>query len=259
MYYPVQLPFVFNKKFKESILYTENNQGILEFYCNFVVCEWEMHSVKFFNEAIDNIIIPDGCIDLIVDYNNKEIGFAGMSKTDFNYKIFNPCCYFGIRLKPGAFYQLTNISAGDVMDNFISLDVIDGTIDFDYLFSLSFEECKEFVRIFLKKFIKTKKPLDFVLLFDNIINDDYLVSTGELYKKFNFSSRQSQRLFLKYYGISPKGILNIIRFQKSLKILLSRNDQGYDDIIGYYDQSHYIKDIKKNIGITPLELIKRYQ
>lgn len=77
------------------------------------------------------------------------------------------------------------------------------------------------------------------------------------------STRQTQRLFLKHYGLTPKMILSVIRFQRSLEILLdiggSNRKPADIDCLGYYDQPHLIKEIKKNIGITPVELLKNYQ
>lgn len=58
-------------------------------------------------------------------------------------------------------------------------------------------------------------------------------------------------------------ILSVIRFQRSLEILLdiggSNRKPADIDCLGYYDQPHLIKEIKKNIGITPVELLKNYQ
>lgn len=57
------------------------------------------------------MIVADECIDLMVNYDEKQIGYAGMSKTDFNFKINCPSYYFGARFKPSAFHTITGIHA----------------------------------------------------------------------------------------------------------------------------------------------------
>ncbi len=86
-------------------------------------------------------------------------------------------------------------------------------------------------------------------------------AVNELYTMLHFSPRQCQRLFAMHYGITPQLALCILRFQKCLEILTTGEARPYDamNAAGYYDQSHFIKDFKRNLGITPLELVRKYQ
>ena len=56
-------------------------------------------------------------------------------------------------------------------------------------------------------------------------------------------------------------VLSIIRFQNCLELLISSEVDSSEVLsqIEYYDQSHYIKDFRKNIGITPSDFIKIYR
>jgi methylphosphotriester-DNA--protein-cysteine methyltransferase len=110
--------------------------------------------------------------------------------------------------------------------------------------------------------MKTKDlvPDLFTGLFDTIA-EVRLSTTKELYTLLHFSPRQCQRLFAKHFGITPKMTLSIVRFQTCLEILTSDKSRPADvmRITGYYDQPHFINDFKRNLGITPLELIRTYQ
>jgi AraC-like DNA-binding protein len=55
--------------------------------------------------------------------------------------------------------------------------------------------------------------------------------------------------------------LCLIRFQKCLEILTGGKAAPSDilNITAYYYQSHFIKDFKRNVGLTPFELIRRYK
>ena len=74
------------------------------------------------NISVTNIIATDACIDLVAGFDEKKIGFVGMSKTEFNFKLELPSRSFGVRMMPGAFYQLTGFPAAAAMDNFLNVE-----------------------------------------------------------------------------------------------------------------------------------------
>lgn len=256
MYYPIQIPYVLDKAFSESIQYTEE---IITNFQDFNICLWEMQPVSNKVGIVENIIVADGCIDLVADYSAKNIGFSGMSKTNFNFKISLPNYYLGLRLKPGAFHTITKLPAKKAMDNFLPINVFDKNFNTELFFSLSFSEGKAFIKNYINTLINDKKSSEFMVLFDKI-NNDIPNSVSEIYKILNYSERQCQRLFIKNFGLSPQMVLCILRFQKCLKSLTSEKLSPKDviDISNYYDQSHFINDFRRNIGLTPFELMKKY-
>lgn len=257
MYYPIQIPYLLQKEFSENVSYTET---VVEALQRFVICFWEMQPRSDKKITVENIILADGCIDLVVDWDKKQIGFAGMSKTDFHFKLEMPGRSFGARLMPGAFCQLTGLPATAAMDCFLPINDIDPTFDTDVFFSTSFIEAGTCFVEYLRHWIGNSSPDSFTRLFDTL-SDHLPTTTIELAKQLNFSPRQCQRLFEKYYGLAPKMVLSIVRFQKSLEILTSKKARPADVLtaVQYYDQPHFIRDFKRNIGITPMELIARYK
>ena len=257
MYYPIQVPYILNSNFSKHISYSEEVVPSLQ---NFVMCVWEMQPRSTERTSVTNVIVADGCIDLVVDYTNRQIGFAGMSKTNFHFTIELPTKFLGVRLKPGAFEQLTGLPAKKAMDTFLPLEGIDPNFDANDFFSLSFEQTKEHLNAYLHKFTGDKIPNSFVNLFDSLSKNPPS-TTAELYQRLHFSPRQSQRLFMKHFGIPPQMALSILRFQYCLDVLTSGRAMP-SDILGlatYYDQSHFIKDFKRNIGLTPFEYLRKYK
>jgi AraC-like DNA-binding protein len=257
MYYPVQIPFILNQRFAETIRFTEE---IIPSLRDFVICLWEMAPITEREIEIDNVIVTDGCIDLVVDYDGKQIGFAGMSKTDFHYKVDSAARYMGARLKPGAFYQLTGLPASAVMDRFLPIDAVDRAFNYNAFFSRSFQQSKIVFKEYLSKLIGEKSPDNFTLLFDHLSQSPPVKAT-QLYRQLHFSPRQCQRLFAKHFGLTPQMVLCLLRFQRCLEMLTKGETAPSNvlNIIAYYDQSHFIKDFKRNIGLTPFELIQRYE
>jgi len=257
MYYPIQIPYILNKDFAKSIQYKEE---IVPHIQDFVICLWEMQPISEQKATVNNIIVADGCIDLVMDYNEKQIGFAGMGKTNFNYKIKSPSYHYGARFKPGAFYSLTNIPATEVMDTFLPIKKVDKNFNVRSLFQLSFNEAKIVFKDYITTLIQNKTTNKFISLFDKFSNN-IPADVSEIYQIIHYSPKQCQRLFYRHFGLSPKMSLCIIRFQKCLEIIRSGNADSNEvlNVLNFYDQSHFINDFKKNIGLTPLELVRKYK
>ena len=257
MYYPIQIPYVLNKTFSQNIKYMEEPA---EECGGFVICFWETQPLSNCVFSVTNIIVADGCIDIVVNFDERVIGFSGMSQTNFDYQIEQSARFMGARLMPGAFHQLTGLSASIAMDAFLPITAVYKDFDSALFFSSTFERAKGYLKAFLANKTKNKTPDKFTTLFNDLSNDT-LTTTMELCQRYHYSPRQCQRLFTKHYGITPKTALSIIRFQKCLEILTSSKAKPADilNMTEYYDQPHLIKDFRRNIGITPLELIRNYQ
>ena len=130
MYYPKQIPYLLDKEFREDIEYKEYNIKELEDYC---MCIWTMKSKKVLNKTISNNILPDACIDIVIDFANSTICFAGFSKETKDFKLDKKIDYMGVRLKPSIFYLLFNIVADKVMDNEIFFSNIEKEISIEEL------------------------------------------------------------------------------------------------------------------------------
>jgi len=253
MYYPKQVQYLLDNNLLKYVSYTEE---IIESLKDFVLCFWEMKPKVLETINIPDIIVTDGCIDLVMNYKEKVIGFTGMSTTDFDFVIEAPAEYYGIRFKPGAFEQLIKMPATEAMDNFLAIEQIIQEFDINDFFSHSFDECKEYINDYIQKLIFGKKPNKFVGIFDRL-SINLPLTTKDLYKLLNYSPRQCQRLFMKHFGLTPKKVLSIIRFQQCLDLLMSGKPNEILELTTYYDQAHFINDFKRNIGLTPFEYIKK--
>jgi AraC-like DNA-binding protein len=70
----------------------------------------------------------------------------------------------------------------------------------------------------------------------------------------NVSERSLERLFLTHIGITPILYARICRFQTSLALLRQGTFRSLTDIaysLGYFDQSHFIRDFKLFSGASP--------
>ena len=74
-----------------------------------------------------------------------------------------------------------------------------------------------------------------------------------------YSYSTLERYFKKETGLTPKNFQTLQRFKKALRELHTTNNDNWTDYVtkyGYYDQSHFIKEMKRFTSCTPSELLK---
>ncbi len=253
MYEPKQIPYLLNSAFQEHIQYREYHFQELNDWC---MCIWEMKSKQECKQAIYNEILPDACIDIVIDFQSRTICFSGFSKETEHFVLSGKVDYLGVRMKPGALYALLHVEADQVMDRMIPFTEIETAVNPELFF-----QCEEAQRIsVLKNYLSEKcasvadHPMIHVA--DRLYEHPNDQTVSAIAAEFGYHQRQLVRIFKRWYGISPKVLLNILRLHFSLEMMLTENKKLSDiaAICGFYDQSHFIKEIKRYTGISPLQL-----
>jgi len=261
MYYPLQVPHILDREFSKQIFYKEEIVTSLQ---DFVICFWQMQPRLINETVVKDIVLIDACTELVVSYDWKHIFFAApsMSRTAYDETTDVKKSYIGAKLKPGAFTQLTGLPAKTIDDRggYLPLEDVDENFNPEVLVDLSFEETKEFLKAYLQQLILNENPNKFVLLFDELCNNPP-ATAEQLYQKYHFSPRQCQRHFMKHFGITPHMVLTILRFHYCLNAITSGESAPNEilDLIQFSDQSHFIREFKKYMGLTPYEYLKKYQ
>ncbi len=80
------------------------------------------------------------------------------------------------------------------------------------------------------------------------------ISAAEFAAQVQWSNRQISRYLNKYLGVSLKKYLNI---QKCYKAYIQIREGRFFPEGDYFDQAHFVREIKKHTGETPRELYKR--
>ncbi|MCI8759917.1 MAG: helix-turn-helix transcriptional regulator [Clostridia bacterium] len=259
MYYPKQIPYLLDREFQENVEYIEHTIKELENYC---MCIWTMKSKKILNKTISNNILPDACIDLVIDFSNHTICFAGFSKETENFQLNKQIDYMGVRLKPSIFYLLYNIEADKIMDHEIPFCDIEKKINLEDILTLkNTNERITYLTNYLLQKAKGKKEMLFMEVVDELYKNPKEQTVMDISKKFGYNERHLYRIFKTNYGVSPKVLLNILRLHLCLTLILEKNMDLIDIALfcGFYDQSHFIREIKKYTGISPLKIIEDYQ
>lgn len=218
MYYPKQIPYLLDKEFKENIEYVEYNIKELENYC---MCIWTMKSKKILEKKISNNILPDACIDIVIDFVNNTICFAGFSKETEDFQLNKNIDYMGVRLKPSIFYLLFNIESDKIMDNQIQFSDIEKEISINKILDLkNTNERIEYLKHYLLQKTKGQKEITFMKIVEKIYENPNEQSVTDIAKEFGYNERNLYRIFKRNFGVSPKVLLNILRLHLCLTLIL---------------------------------------
>ena len=197
-------------------------------------------------------ILPDGYFDLIVTIlNNKlnNITLYGIWTKQFEVTIPANTIVLGITFNPIATECILKQSVADILNMSKILETTFWNID-----KLPFNDFTNFViqlsnKLSITNKIENRKVQTFNLLFNSFGS----ITVEELSSKVSWSSRQINRYFKEWFGLSLKTYANILRCSASYT---SIREGEISPSLNYYDQSHFIKEIKKYTGFNPKELHK---
>ena len=86
----------------------------------------------------------------------------------------------------------------------------------------------------------------------------YRLKVEELAEHVGYSTRHLHTRFQQYFGMSPKQFIKLVKFNHALKYIYEKDEASslasIADVVGYHDQSHFIRDFKAICGKTPKEI-----
>jgi AraC-like DNA-binding protein len=93
---------------------------------------------------------------------------------------------------------------------------------------------------------------DFARIVDDWLADSPSPNVDALVAATGLSRRQVERNCKAYYGSPPKLLARKYRALKAA-IMLAKHEAGAEELVdhGFYDQSHFIREIKHFTGVTP--------
>ncbi len=166
-----------------------------------------------------------------------------------------------VDLFPYTIYELFGLSPYELLNEFIEIYDI-WPIKTDYRNMIDeMEYCKDgscMIQIFEKYFIKLlkkRKEIKHRNMFPS-----YSISLNNLSNEIGYSKRWIQKEYKDKYGIKFNEMQKNMRFLKVLNKLKDNREINFSLIAlecGYYDQSHFIRDFKSIIGLTPSEFLRK--
>ncbi len=248
--------------FKHNHQYKEVPPQNLEL-SKYIRCFWgtEKPYIRQEGDADVSLVIPDTCVDVIyfIDYTENTItgGFCGMNDVSFlsydGRKYGHLVSVFAIRFYAWGAYVFSEDSLKGTVNKYDDVESrfrrLDRTLGRQLTEKHSLEERRGIVEDFFSRQLSQARHNEII---DGAVRQVIIqkggVCASELAKACFVSSRQLERLFHEYIGITPKKLCNLVRYQCLWNGILRNPRLSIQDAVyqyGYTDQSHLIREFKR--------------
>ena len=210
------------------------------------------------------LAIPDGCVDIIFDCDstNPSARVCGTPARVREFDLQQGHKYFGVRFCSGYTPSFLTVSASELRDHEFELShTMSGAEELLELMvnHQSFNELYTGVARYLGGCLRLPAGGLTNCLLTMIKQHRGSLAMSDLEERFSCTGRTIQRQFKEDTGMSPKSFSRIVRCQEALKLLDKRDSTALDIALelGFSDQSHFQREFKELVSITPLDYIKR--
>jgi len=208
-------------------------------------------------------IIPDGTLAIFISPNGSFIG--GTQIKSCAVQILEAGEYFGIRFYAGGLRHFFNLDLAEITGKFVDHHYLPcshlGSLHQQIYTKNRYLARVEICESWLMRSYQAK-PLN---SFDQALSLIYQSSGGmkinQLADKVGWSSRHLNRLFRFNTGINTKTFSKIIRMQTACKQLYNNPSQSLLNSeldLGFFDQSHLIKEFKHHLNSKPTTFLNRF-
>ena len=245
---------------------------------NFVECFWTLAGDGPSTAAAPERILPDGCVELILNFGERFSQQVGDTRTlqprhfvvgQMSGPILispnGTVQLLGIRFHPGGTSPFLRVPMNELTDRIAELGSISSELERELVGAgeapLSLAEKTSAVEAALLQRL-LRGPYDSASttrFAARIVRSAGLISIDQIAADAGISSRQLERRFMRDIGVGPKLLSRILRFQQVFRAV-ERVDPEWASIAvdcGYYDQAHLIRDFNQFAGQTPAVLFSR--
>lgn len=207
-------------------------------------------------------VMPDGTQAVYISQHGSFIGGAQTQACDI--PLLEPGDYFGIRFYPGALRNFFDLDLSEITDQFVDshyfpcrlFSELHNTIYHYQQFHERAQVCEQWLLRHLKLRPVTQFDQALSLIYQSLGD----LKVAQLADMVGWSSRHLNRLFQLNTGLSTKTFAQTIRIQHVCKQLYANPGNTLNSALdlGFYDQSHLIKEFKQYFLSTPSLFFDRF-
>ncbi|PJZ53592.1 AraC family transcriptional regulator [Leptospira adleri] len=232
----------------------------LEFYIeHHWTVEWDLRN----KEPQLAETLPHPSVHLVIEKENSRI--QGIIEGKFSYLLKDSGKVWGVKFKPGAFYPFFQKPVRSIRNRSIPIDSVFPVdtirLENSILSARNDQDRLEIMeRILLQNLPEPDENVLWIQeTIDSIFQNPDVHKVDDLANRLRIHKRTLQRQFNRYVGVTPKWVIQRYRLHEAAERL--ENGRDVDVIrlaldLGYFDQSHFIKDFKTIVGKSPEQYYK---
>lgn len=235
----------------------------------YIRCFWieEHHAHNAEPDKASEIVIPDTCVDIIyrIDYTDNTVSarFNGINDRSFHIyndnKVRHEISVIAIRFYAWSAYVFSEDSFNGTLNGVYDVRERFGWLDKELCNRLSepgnlADKIWFIERLLVKKLgtPRSNKVVDGAI--HTMLSHRGTLEAGQLSKESFISSRQMERLFHEYIGMTPKKLSNLVRYQFLWQDMVGRSDFDIQNAVyqyGYTDLAHLMREFKRYHLVNP--------
>jgi AraC-like DNA-binding protein len=205
-------------------------------------------------------LLPHPCVNLVFD--RGQVAVAGVGRERFTYEYEGQGRVFGVKFRPGAFLPFLGGPVSQLTGQTVPLAAVWGADDARrFAGELAASADLDALVAVAERHLRAHRPrpdpevatvgrIVHALLYDRSVS-----RVDDVSARFGLSARSLQRLFQRYVGVSPKWVLQRYRLHEAAARLAEGASGTWAEVaveLGYFDQSHFIRDFTRAVGMTPV-------
>jgi AraC-like DNA-binding protein len=202
--------------------------------------------------------LPHPSVHMVLEHSRSEV--VGVMRGRFSTTLEGAGRVLGTKFRPGAFRAFVDRPVVAFSDRRWPLRSVFGTAtgSFDAE-ALAHDEDTAAIAV-IESFLRSLRPA-FTAPMElagritaRIAEDRRITKVDQLVDEFAMNTRQLQRLFREYVGVTPKWVIQRYRLIEAAERLAADAAADFATLaldLGYADQAHFIRDFKQLVGRPP--------
>jgi AraC-like DNA-binding protein len=204
-------------------------------------------------------LLPHPCVNLVLDAGR--LTACGVGRDRFSYTYRGSGRVFGVKFRPGAFLPFLGRPVADITDAVLPAEQLWGPSASGLAVEMAAAPRVERLIALVEGFLRERWPepdpqVELVgRIVGALLHERGIGRVEDVCALFDIPPRTLQRLFARYVGVSPKWVLRRYRLHEAAAALAQEQHRPWAEVaadLGYFDQSHFIRDFTAAIGLTPV-------
>lgn len=218
------------------------------------VVRWDLRGREPYRQET----LPQPCVNMVLQAGRSAVHGVGTRR--FSVLLEGQGQVVGTKFKPGAFFPFVGFPMSELTDRSLALGEVFGPggdeLERAVLGRVDDGEQIAIIEGFLRPRLppRDEHVATVARVVGLALECRAIHKVEHLSERAGMSARTLQRLFRRYVGVSPKWVIRRIRMHEAAERVAEGGAVSWTALaqeLGYFDQAHFIKDFKAQVGRSP--------